>query len=81
MKSAKEMFKKLGYRKSRYENTYYKTYKNGKEVFISFDKKKIKKCKCGYGVEIVDDIDITITLSELKAINKQVEELWGGNNA
>ena len=75
MKSAKEMFSELGYRKGSNEITYYKKYKNGKEVFIDFDKKKIKKCKCGYGVELVDDRDITITLSELKAINKQVEEL------
>ena len=75
--TAKEMFKKLGYEKFLLPYDYHKEYKNGREVFISFDikKKTITKGKCGYRIEPMELEDITITKRELQAINKQVEEL------
>ena len=75
--SAKEMFEKLGYETLFLPYDYHKEYKNGREIFISFDTKKktVAKGKCGFVVEPMDLKDITITMSELKAINKQVEEL------
>lgn len=74
--SAKEMFEKLGYT---FKNhcRYLKNYKNGKTIFITFDEKKktIVKGKCGYANEPININDYRITMRELKAINKQCEEM------
>lgn len=72
---AKSMFKKLGYKPRLTSLHYFKEYKNGHAVFISFDENKVTKCMCGYGYELVEDKYIAITMSELQAINKQCEEL------
>ena len=77
MKSAKEMFEELGYEELFIPYDYHKEYKDGRELFISFDtnKKTVTKGKCGFKVEPMELKDITITKIELQAINKQVEEL------
>ena len=83
--SAKEMFEKLGYNRL-YENKHYMFYvkvlietpeyeKDSIHLEFNFDNKTINKT---YG----DDNSVSeITLKELQAINKQVEELgWNNDN-
>jgi hypothetical protein len=66
-KTAKEMFEELGYKQTKNNNysTCYKDEINDYYIYIYNYSKKIK---------VLHDI----TMQELKAINKQVEELWGG---
>ena len=84
MKSAKAMFRELKY-KQRFDTinfiSYEKQLKN-KLIVIHFDnkKKKVSKFKAGLSIYYQDREDVEISLKELRAINKQVEELWGGNN-
>lgn len=66
--SAKDMFKKLGYKQTNNDN-YSICYSNEEENFYIYFYKYWKK------IEVLHDI----TIQELKAINKQVEEL-GWNN-
>jgi hypothetical protein len=73
MKSAKEMFEKLGYERE---------FKNN--VIYYFKKIRIPKRNIIYSINfIIDDkqifINKNIEIEELQAINKQVEEL-GWNN-
>ena len=80
---AKEMFEKLGYEDFCGTLNYIKEYKDGREIFIDFDikRKKISKGRCGFAIYKMDSRDIEITLKELQAINKQVEELgWLGSD-
>lgn len=63
MKTAKEMFKELGYKCI--------LIKKDEENVIGFD----LDTKSVYKTGVYDDISENITLEELKAINKQVEEL------
>lgn len=72
MKSARKMFEELGYKL--YNTNYYLEYAKEEESITFYINEKTF-CKCN-GYEIGE-----ITLEELQAINKQVEELWGGNNA
>lgn len=77
--TAKEMFKKLGY-KEKFDNlrylVYEKVYKE-RIVAIHFDKKykKVSKFKIGLSIYYQERRDVEISLKELQAINKQVEEL------
>lgn len=84
MKSAKEMFEQLGYEYDYIQNensedtiTYHKDNLHiqfnliGKQVVIQNDS---SYAFYGYAVFFINQ-DL------LQAINKQVEELWGGNNA
>ena len=69
--SAKEMFKKLGYKRKRkgYDRNYMAYCKDNLEIKIIFDleeKTFLKKYRYG---------SMSIKLDELKAINKQIEEL------
>ena len=66
MKSAREMFEELGYKL--YNKNIYLEYVKEEEA-ISFYINEKTFCKCN-GYEIGE-----ITLEELQAINKQVEEL------
>ncbi len=68
MKTAKEMFEELGYKIVRDDEEFldYET----EEYYISFWKHKKIFYKVEYGYDAGD-----ITMQELKAINKQVEEL------
>ena len=72
MKSAKEMFEELGYKLNRDDNfiDYIKINKmlNNQIRFFVKDKKVIKEDFC-------TGLAKYITLEELRAINKQVEEL------
>ena len=77
MKTAKEMFEKLGYKYKNYAGyiSYEKELKNGDCYFISFDytDKTITKHQ-------VSDRYLPIEIKELKAINQQVKELgWDEN--
>lgn len=84
MKSAREMFEELGYELYKHKTYmfYEKALKENPEyendyehIEFNFISETINKT---YG----DDNSVCdITLEELQAINKQVEELWGGNNA
>lgn len=73
--TAKEMFKKLGYEYKNYAGyiSYQKNI-NNTTYFIAFDNIKKNICK-----HQVSERYLSITLKELKAINKQIEEL-GWNN-
>ena len=82
--SAKEMFEELGYGqvigdKERYgigEFIQYRNYEYSRWITFNFYDKTIN---CGMYDDPVEPMDITI--NELKAINKQVEELgWLGGN-
>ena len=67
--TAKEMFEKLGYElihNIEYQMLYYNS---RYDTYIYFYKARKY-------IEITNEI----TLEELQAINKQVKELWGGNN-
>ena len=69
MKSAKEMFEKLGYmqREEHYSETALIVYTNGKDyIYFDYDKKFSKE---GFGTFSFIDMKL------LQAINKQVEEL------
>ena len=71
MKTAKEMFEELGYEQQT---------KN--DVIYYFKKIHIPKSDIVYSINFIIDtkeifISKNIDLEELKAINKQVEELWG----
>ena len=69
MKSAKEMFEELGYdRDFHISSIRYYNYQLEQYVWFYQDTETI---------EIQFDFDLKI----LQAINKQVEELWGGNDA
>lgn len=70
-KTAKEMFKKLGYKiaKEKLVDSCYLAYLNENSVAIGFFKDK-RFAKAGDF-----ESDSIITVGELKAINKQVEEL------
>lgn len=81
MKSAKEMFEELGYE--------WKETKDYVEYTKYYYKHWIFKSKCMFrfyktpinSFDIFDEFGISIHRDLLQAINKQVEELWGGNNA
>lgn len=85
--SAKELFKELGYECDiSCDGILYSKYKdlpNGgvAHCYIDFDKvnKIVEKdeSQAGFGQKHYNS---KITLEELQAINKQVEELWGDNN-
>ena len=62
--SAKEMFEQLGYKQTN-NNTYSTCYKNEEEDYYIYFYNYSKK------IEVLHDI----TIQELQAINKQVEEL------
>lgn len=69
--SAKEMFKKLGYKEDRDENgvTYYKPVNRNQEIQIQIRYKEIRKLNA-------DTLYAEgITLAEFKAIKKEVKEL------
>lgn len=71
--SAKEMFKELGY----------EHFDNGRR--ITYQNYKISECKLiEFNLEekkmwLADDSEevVILSLKEIKAINKQIEELWG----
>ena len=70
--SAKEMFEKLGYeeREETYSTQCIKSYVNKEHlsyIYFDYDKK-------------IDIGSLIIDMKLLQAINKQVEELWGGIN-
>lgn len=80
MKSAREMFENLDY------------YWKEDNSCISFTKIywkhwlfKSKRTICFWkylnGISINEKYVVDLSLEELQAINKQAEELWGGNNA
>ena len=74
--SAKEMFEKLGYKC--FNNGLRITYQNyeiSECKLIEFNLKEKKMWLADDSKEVVE-----LSLKEIKAINKQVEELWGGNN-
>ena len=70
--SAKEMFEELGYKYHNYAGyiSYQKDIPNKVTYFIAFDYKDRTVTK-----HQVSDRYLSITISELKAINKQIEEL------
>lgn len=76
MKSAKEMFEELGYKqtitdtKYIYVSSYNNTIIEFDEIIVTVRISQIDK-----------EYAQTFNMEELQAINKQVEELWGGNNA
>ena len=78
MKTAKEMFEELGYRYKGFGNTIaYSNYDPYSYEYkdIKFDNKtKTIDCKKG-GNYFEPDKKFDITMQELQAINKQVEEL------
>lgn len=82
MKTAKSMFKKLGYkryidnRKYWGSISYYKNLKN-KTLCINFNdnEKTFSKFKCGLAVYLQNEEDLNITMKEHEAIKKQLEEL------
>ena len=84
MKSAKEMFEELEYKLYKHKTYmfYEKALKENPNyendyIHLEFNFKDKTFVKT-YG----DDNSVyEITLEELQAINKQVEELWGANNA
>ena len=68
MKSAKELFEELGYVINVWKSSIeYFNYDENKNIWFNFDTKTVE-------IGVVD-----ITIKELNAINKQVEEL-GWNN-
>lgn len=78
--SAKEMFKKLGYKqyKNKYDKQYAKEY--GREIVIRYKLKEIEIIfdlldgnYCVFGTGLCRNVGVDIELH--KAINKQVEEL------
>ena len=77
-KSAKEMFEELGYEK---ERIYIDGWLNQIVYQIRMkNDRKFKKIIFQYDEKVVDFLEYTsINMKELKAINKQVEEL-GWNN-
>lgn len=69
--TAKEMFKKLGYEYKNYSGYIsYQKKVNNTTYFISFDNREKDICK-----HQVSERFLSITLKELQAINKQIEEL------
>lgn len=84
MKSAKEMFEELGYEET-LNNEYTLCY--SKKIFISDIYKiefykNIKEFICHWYSDspFEDAHPFEVNMKELQAINKQVEELWGGNS-
>lgn len=80
MKSAKEMFSELGYEETNVINPdgcidYVNTNDKYSEIYFDKNFKMITKHYLNSG------ISCPITLEEIQAINKQVEELWSGNDA
>lgn len=74
--SAKELFQKLGY--EYFDNGLRITYQNyeiSECKLIEFNLKEKKMWLADDSSEVVE-----LSLKEIKAINKQVEELWGDNN-
>lgn len=73
MKNAKEMFEELGYEEISKPNTITYRLNKGYFYYICFklNKKTVYKSKGTCGKEVAS----SITQNELKAINKQVEEL------
>lgn len=68
-KSAEEMFKELNYRINNKYDDCFLNYTKGREINITFDLEDrdfVKTCSLGV---------IAITMEELQAINKQIEEL------
>ena len=72
LKSAREMFEKLGYYPS-YD------YNKSKVDFAFYSKHSIKMIIFNIKDKTIETIGGAITFEELKAINKQIEEL-GWNN-
>ena len=80
MKSAKEMFEELGFI-PRYDQNFNKS-KIIDVVWLSKEEPyKLLVFNMERKTIWVSDNFGEISLEELQAINKQVEELWGGNNA
>lgn len=74
MKTAKEMFEELGYKYENYSVIDEICYFENKDVYYVFS----LKSKTFFKKEYREPGDIT--LDELKAINKQIEELGWSNN-
>ena len=82
--SAKEMFEKLGYRRN--EQIYFQnaTIEDMDKRFIDYQKNKVHIILSSFGVPAICKFEVgmfyrnkvqDITLEELQAINKQIEEL------
>lgn len=69
--TAKEMFEKLGYKKDTTYKIYGHLYYFNEDIKIDFDLED----KDFYKYSCLNDCRCSINMQELKAINKQVEEL------
>lgn len=67
--TAREMFEKLGYKQQRFNSEEIDYYNSETDLYVWF-------CRRTKTIEVSFDI----TMDLLKAINKQVEELWGWDN-
>ena len=77
--SAKELFEKLGYKYGKYTEEIICTKEDRQwrevgEITIDFDLQG-KTIELGFNGRISDSLPLFITLEELQAINKQIEEL------
>lgn len=84
MKTAKEMFEELGYRRN--EQIYFQnaTIEDRDKRFIDYQKNKVHIILSSFGVPAICKFEVgmfyrskvqDITLEELQAINKMIEEL------
>ena len=79
--TAKEMFEELGYKYGKYAEEIICTKEDRQwrevgEITIDFDLQG-KTIELGFNGRISNSLPLFITLEELQAINKQIEELWG----